>query len=523
MSRMRIVGLVAGLGFIVGAAPPPAARELFVVKEFPAFKVMVPQEKSAWCGPVANITIVGQSGDQFTQNELVIQRIVGGLRAVMSFECPEATKIQLTGSVNDQPLYQAYATASNNWALQGVELRSAAKFKQLADMEAVGKCDELGASPDDPEALTAGVPDSALNGAKVVDACQRAVAIDGDSPRLKYQLARGLLKVDRGEDALEQLIPAAEAGHGGSLALLGDIHLAGAAGIEADPVAAKSFYEKAAAAKFEPAKLALRKFEDQTKALAQAEAEERQAAKDERAAAQVSAAQPVRVAAERTSSRSLNLQGYEYPNIIEAIYSGNGDDLGGERGTKIYLVNMASVFQGVCRGSFSINEMNGLKMSVIDKSDMTSQAGWTGLYDMAANLAQIIQNPGAMTQIAQNAQSASTQPEQASNDAMLFIERNNCGSPAFNKFTTNLRSYVKDQSTSANLATTEYSNACMAGARPSHYSVGDFCGCFIARANSAGLSRSEKKALLVSFWPTATNIMNRDPDHFGPCNGSLAR
>lgn len=441
----RLAGLpVAALLLMAGQAPE--SRELFAMKDHPTLKVMVPPEQADWCGTTANITIVAQSADQFTQEASTVQRIVGGVRAVLPFECPGASKIQVTGKVQGQPLYQAYALAANNWALEGAEIRSAEQLKLLADLETVKRCDELGASPDDPEAMTAGVADSVLNGMMVIEACGKAVAIDAETPRLKYQYARGLLKNGRDEDALEQLLPAAEAGHGGSLALLGDIHLNGAAGVEADPIAAKALYAKAAEARYEPARMILTKFEDQTAAVAQAEAEEKQAiqmaAQEQRQ--QAAAYQTVAATTSSRSSGALNTQGYEKPQFMSAIYAGDYDGTGmNRRVTQIYLVNMAEAMRQMCRGSFTLSELNGWRNIIMSEVDTSPEAGYKALENFAGMIAGISTGAISVAQVAAADQEANSLPQMAQEDAMTFLSRNSCGSAAFGRFTANMREAIK--------------------------------------------------------------------------------
>jgi tetratricopeptide (TPR) repeat protein len=115
-------------------------------------------------------------------------------------------------------------------------------------------CDALAAHPSDP-ARTAekGISDDDLDAGKVIEACTQAVKEAPERPRLWFQLARGYLKADRYEEALEALVVAAEHDHGGALAYLGDATLYGAAGLEPDPAIAKKLYQRAADSGFSPA------------------------------------------------------------------------------------------------------------------------------------------------------------------------------------------------------------------------------------------------------------------------------
>lgn len=313
-----------------------------------------------------------------------------------------------------------------------------------AEIQAINDCDTLAGSPEDPDGVAAGVPDDDLNGPDIIDVCQAAVSADGGTPRLKFQLARGLLKMDRDEEALEQLVPAAEAGHGGALALLGDIYLSGAAGVEADPAAAKVLYQKAVAAKYLPARKALAKFQDQTKALAQADAEERRLpktpARPAAATPRVAAVAPVAA----RSSGSLNTQGYEKPDLMNAIYKGDYVNTGlNRRFTQVYLINMAEPMRQVCRGTFTITEVQGWSRKLLSEVDVSPQAGFDRLRDFGETMRNIIQNPNGMAEVMANQQAVESLPQMAQEDAYTFMERNPCGSAAYNKFVGNMREYFK--------------------------------------------------------------------------------
>ena len=434
-----IVGVVAAT-VLSTVAPQTAMRPLFTVREFPAFQVAVPADKDQWCGDTAKVTITGQSVDQFIDNQPVIERVVGGLRAVLSFECPQATTIQIAGVVGGQVFYQASASAARNWQLENIERRSVEQLQMIADLDTVAACDDLGAHPDDPEALSEGVADDRLNAGSIVEACTAAVALDGDSPRLRYQLARGLVHEGDIDGAIEQLLPAAEAGHGGALALLADIYLVGYDDVDPDPEMAKGLYEQAAAAGFTPAATMVAQFEDQTRALAQAEEEERvENARLDREERELAAAETA-AAAERARAGTLNLQGYETPQLIDAVYSGEyGRSPFTRRFTQLYLYHLGNMFRQACRGSFTITELNGWQgqtMQEISTPDALMQSG-ANVLNLIVDIAQ--GGVGVAAQAATNAQSVESLPAMAQEDAVTFLERNACDSRAFTRFTANMR------------------------------------------------------------------------------------
>ncbi len=75
------------------------------------------------------------------------------------------------------------------------------------------ECDELAAHPADPHKVTAGVQWDIMKGHEAVRACEQAIVLYPDSLRIRYELGRALLRVERRDDALPHLIDAAEKGY----------------------------------------------------------------------------------------------------------------------------------------------------------------------------------------------------------------------------------------------------------------------------------------------------------------------
>ena len=117
----------------------------------------------------------------------------------------------------------------------------------------VNECDMLAGDANDPERKSAGVEDQNIQSARAIEVCSGAVKTDQENRRLLFELGRALWTGRRFEEAIEMFLKAAELGHGGALAYLGDATLYGVAGLEADPDAAKNLYQRAAEAGFKPA------------------------------------------------------------------------------------------------------------------------------------------------------------------------------------------------------------------------------------------------------------------------------
>ena len=91
----------------------------------------------------------------------------------------------------------------------------------------VTDCDRLAAHPSDPDRVTAGVPESKVDSAAAIPACQAAVAADPGNGRLNYQLARALGYAGRGQQAAPYRAAAVAADYPQALFVVGYIHLLG--------------------------------------------------------------------------------------------------------------------------------------------------------------------------------------------------------------------------------------------------------------------------------------------------------
>jgi hypothetical protein len=91
----------------------------------------------------------------------------------------------------------------------------------------VTDCDRLAAHPNDPDRVTAGVPERLVDTAAAVTACKIAVAADPSNGRLNYQLARSLGYAGRGKEAAPYRDAAVKADYPQALFVVGYIHLFG--------------------------------------------------------------------------------------------------------------------------------------------------------------------------------------------------------------------------------------------------------------------------------------------------------
>lgn len=371
----------------------------------------------------------------------------------------------------------------------------------------VQECDALAAHPDDPEAFTAGISDEKLNAPTAIRACEAAVKAEPQTPRLHFQLARGYLKANNIESAIEQLIAAGEQGHGAALAFLADLHVEGAPGIDADPALARSLYERSVASGFQPAKKILAEFEDKTDEYAKAEAEENVAAKSS------------------VATNSATLKPYVMPEIIENIYNRKFDDIRfNESWTKEYLFNIADNIRAICESHFTQREVDSLMANAKADHYRIGQAavGAAVLGSMAA-LVDALKNPGAYMPQAASSGSVSEDPfDVAMKDTEALFQRHMCKTPGLAQFSKNLKAFVENDEAPLP-APDAIMNACLSNPPPSKYKPMDFCLCFGGGLDKARVSQVHRKNLVKNFRETAIAIMtiDRNVSQFRGCRSGF--
>lgn len=110
----------------------------------------------------------------------------------------------------------------------------------------VTMCDQLAAHPNDPDRVTAGVPERQVDTAAAIAACQGAVAADPGNGRLNYQLARSLGYAGRGKEAAPYRDAAVRADYPQALFVVGYIHLFGLNDAAVDPCKAGELIRRSA-------------------------------------------------------------------------------------------------------------------------------------------------------------------------------------------------------------------------------------------------------------------------------------
>ena len=193
-----MVLLSAGLFLIL----PPAEAAPRNVAAMDGLRATV-SDTPNWCQATVDVTVISPMPDAFSGDRITLQRLLGQIRLSLEDECPQANVIRLSGVVEGRgPVFNAMASSANGWTLavpSSVSPPSSAAPKIAASSSlprassAIQTCDQLAAHPDDPQAVAKGVPDSRLNAQQVIAACEEAVRLDKNSPRLEFQLAKTIL------------------------------------------------------------------------------------------------------------------------------------------------------------------------------------------------------------------------------------------------------------------------------------------------------------------------------------------
>lgn len=99
----------------------------------------------------------------------------------------------------------------------------------------VTDCDRLAGHPNDPERVTEGVSEQAMDKPAAIKACHAAVANDAENPRLNYQLARAYGYSGLHAEGAQYRMKALNAGYPQSLFVFGYIRISGWDGAQKDP------------------------------------------------------------------------------------------------------------------------------------------------------------------------------------------------------------------------------------------------------------------------------------------------
>ena len=112
-------------------------------------------------------------------------------------------------------------------------------------LQKVIECDRLASHGRDPGHVAPAVSSSGMDKPAAIAACQQAVAVDPDNPRLHYQLGRAYGYSGRGEEAMPYRLRALEADYPQSLFVIGYLYSVGRT-IEPDICKTHELWQRAA-------------------------------------------------------------------------------------------------------------------------------------------------------------------------------------------------------------------------------------------------------------------------------------
>lgn len=116
-----------------------------------------------------------------------------------------------------------------------VPLSDIQPYERAAYDRTVTECDRLTAHPSDPERVSEGVTQDAMDKSAAIEACLEALANDPDNPRLNYQLARAYNYAGQPLEGAPYSNKAVTAGYPQSLFVAGYVRLENWDGLGPDP------------------------------------------------------------------------------------------------------------------------------------------------------------------------------------------------------------------------------------------------------------------------------------------------
>ena len=379
-------------------------------------------------------------------------------------------------------------------------------------LSAIEQCDIAAAHADDPEAFSQGVSDEQLNDQFVIASCSEAIKADKTAPRLAFQLARGYLKSNSQEEAIEWLLVAAKMGHGASLAYLADMHLDGAPGIEADPTLAKALYEKAVQSGFVAAKKILAEFEDYTDKVAAAEKEEK------------SGGTPTGGSGKPVLPFVPPGTNYRVASVMDNIVKGDLNAVGyNEIWSKFFLIEVASTIGYFCQSEFSQEKIDAMsRLASMSSIDKTSGGGLVLLLNEAEKLVYTMANPKAAVEFERRAEMAGEQlmldrSEEAAHDGVVFLSRYGCSGEQVKAFEKNAVAFIGGENSRPFNADTVFQSCVVHGNNPNVVLRRPFCSCVTRKMATASITRGERVSLMSSFMPAAQTIVDKQFGHFESC------
>lgn len=91
--------------------------------KYEGIRVLMP-DTADWCSDNVSVQLIANDSSVFSGNSQTLQKLLGGIRAALSFECSGVKRIELAGNVGAVEAYRGYASAAEGWRLNGQYLLS---------------------------------------------------------------------------------------------------------------------------------------------------------------------------------------------------------------------------------------------------------------------------------------------------------------------------------------------------------------------------------------------------------------
>lgn len=117
IAYLQIVAVLNALSLLSAGAAQGAERKLADLQPFSAFA-----PAGFACGKEVTVTVRAPEEAVFARNRVELQKLIGGLRAILGFECPNATisNLVVVGEAGGRQVYRGSATASDDWRLTDI-------------------------------------------------------------------------------------------------------------------------------------------------------------------------------------------------------------------------------------------------------------------------------------------------------------------------------------------------------------------------------------------------------------------
>jgi uncharacterized caspase-like protein len=129
-SIQSVLALVLG-GYLVSIGPAAAGERQLGRHE--GLTATVPGDFV--CGEQATVMVRAQDPAAFAGDRVALQKLLGGLRIMLGFECPNLQLLVLVGEIAGQQVYRGTASANNGWVLADLETIEANLDEGQAELE----------------------------------------------------------------------------------------------------------------------------------------------------------------------------------------------------------------------------------------------------------------------------------------------------------------------------------------------------------------------------------------------------